>query len=420
MSHVLLLPHGTAGDVLPYVWLGRQLIQHGHEVTMACVELFREAAEHAGLHFVAVEEDEFAERMRHPTAWEPGKSMRLGHEFAGRCTVKYLAAVEESMRSHGIPHLILAPMITFAARLLREKLGVPFISTNLQPLPFVSAHEVPGGLPAVWWLRRLPLLLRKLILTHAAPYDRFALPAVRQCCLEQGVRPPRSLRQEWYHSPDGVLALFPSWYAAPQPDWPNNTFQWDFPLEDMADLKPLAADLTAFLNAGPKPLVFSLGSSNLHLRRFFETVAAITAHLQRRAVFVTRERQHLPSTLTESVFVTPYAALSVLLPRVEAMIHHGGIGTTSLCLAAGIPQLITPLTFDQPDNAERVARLGAGLGADINKFTAKNGIPLLRRCLEDASIRQKAMECAQRLRQRRPVAELTAWLEERMHNPATR
>lgn len=419
MSHVMMLPNGSVGDVLPYVWLGRQLIQRGHVVTMACWEQFREAAEHAGLHFVAVEEM-VAKQKWHPRAWDPDKGMRFGHEHAGECTPKFVAAAQEIMARHDRPHLIMAPMTTFAARLLREKLGVPFISTHLDPVAFVSAYEVPGGLPAVWWLRRLPLLLRKWILTHAAPYDRFALPAVRQCCLEHGVKPPRSLRQEWYHSPDGVLALFPSWYAASQPDWPRNAFQWDFPLEDMADLRPPAADLAAFLEAGSKPLVFSLGSSDLHVRRFFESASAITAHFQHRAVFLTGERLLLPATLAESVFVTPYAPLSALLPRAEALIHHGGIGTTALCLAAGIPQLITPLAFGQPDAAERVERLGAGLRLDIHKFNAKTGIPLLRRCLEDGSIRQKAAECAQRLRQRRPVAVLTAWLEERMRNLGTR
>jgi rhamnosyltransferase subunit B len=419
MSHVMLLPNGSVGDVLPYVWLGRQLIQRGHVVTMASWEAYREAAEHAGLYFVAAAEVT-ATRAGSPDAWNPGKGMRIGHAHAGQSTPKFVAAAQEIMARHDLPRLILAPMTTFAARLLREKLGIPFISTHLDPVAFVSAHEVPGGLPAGWWLRRLPLLLRKLILAHAAPYDRFALPGVRQCCLDHGIKPPRSLRQEWYHSPDGVLALFPSWYAKPQPEWPENTFQWDFPLEDMSDLKPLAPDLKAFLDAGSKPLVFTLGSCNLHVRRFFESASAITAHFRRRAVFVTREDLQLPATLEQSVFVTRYAPLSTLLPHAETMIHHGGIGTTSLCLAAGVPQLITPLAFGQPDTAERVERLGAGLRMEIRKFSSKTGIPPLRRCLEDAAIRQAAQDCAERLRQRRPVAELTAWLEGRMCNPGTR
>jgi UDP:flavonoid glycosyltransferase YjiC (YdhE family) len=49
-----------------------------------------------------------------------------------------------------------------------------------------------------------------------------------------------------------------------------------------------------------------------------------------------------------------------LFPRCAAVFHHGGVGTTARALAAGTPQLILPLAFDQMDNAARVRRLGAG------------------------------------------------------------
>jgi rhamnosyltransferase subunit B len=414
VKRIVLLPHGTAGDVLPYIWLGRRLLEHGHAVTMVWVESFREAAEHAGLTYVALKDDGFAELMASPSIWKPGAGMRLGHEFAGRCTAKYVAAVEEDIVQHGRPDLLVAPMITFAARLLREKHGVPFISSNIHPFPFVSAYEVPGGLPAVHLLRMLPLPLRRLILSRAAPYDRFALPGVRKCCIELGVKPPRSLRQEWYHSPDGVLALFPSWYAAPQPDWPANTFQWDFPLEDMADATPLSSELQAFLEEGEKPVVFTLGTGNVHVQSFFETALKITNRLGCRAVFVTREPQKIAAS-SSTTCTTAYAPFSRLLRHASAFVHHGGTGTTAMCLAAGLPQLITPLTFDQPDNAERVTRLGAGLSMDIGRFTEKNATPVLQRCLQDASIRRDAQACAERLRSRRPAADLVAWLKSRMH-----
>jgi rhamnosyltransferase subunit B len=48
------------------------------------------------------------------------------------------------------------------------------------------------------------------------------------------------------------------------------------------------------------------------------------------------------------------------LPLCAAVVHHGGIGTTARALAAGTPQLVLPLAWDQPDNAARVCRLGAG------------------------------------------------------------
>ncbi len=411
MSKILLLPHGTAGDVLPYIWIGRQMLKRGHQVTMIWVQSFRQAAEQAGLNFVALENDGFDELMGQAAIWKPGEGMRLGYEFAGRCTAKCMKAIEEHRVAHGEVHLTLGPMMSYAGRLLREKRGIPFISTYIHPMPFVSAHEVPGGLPAAKWLRRLPLPLRRLILSSAAPYDRFALPSIRQCCLDHGVKPPRSLRRGWYHSPDGVLALFPAWYARPQPDWPANTFQWDFPLEDVADANPLSSDLNDFLDSGTPPVVFTLGTGHRHARRFFEVAAEISLQRGGRAVFVTRDLQQAPPALPSSIFVTMYAAFSLLLPRAAAVVHHGGTGTTAMCLAAGVPQLIIPLTFDQPDNAERVERMGAGRSLTIGRFTVGRAAPLLKVCLEDPGIHQAAAACARQMRQRPEVEELAAWLE---------
>jgi rhamnosyltransferase subunit B len=70
------------------------------------------------------------------------------------------------------------------------------------------------------------------------------------------------------------VVLFPPWFAQPQPDWPANTLQWDFPLEDIAKERPLNDDVLQFLDAGEKPIVFTPGSANIQARRFFEVALA--------------------------------------------------------------------------------------------------------------------------------------------------
>lgn len=417
MKKFLLLPHGTAGDVLPHIWIGRQLLQRGHQVTMIWVEAYRELAQRAGLDFVTLKDDGYTDMMRNPAIWKPHESVRLAYAYAGRSIVNYMTAVTGKIGRDGPLDLILAPMANFAAPLLREKLGIPLISTHVSALQLMSAHEVPLSIPAARLLRRLPLWVRKFFLTHVAPYDHLALPQVRQCCHEHGVKPPRRLR-DWWHSPDGSLALFPKWFTAPQPDWPAHTLQWDFPLEDMADVQSPDPALTAFLDAGDPPVIFTLGSGHLHSARFYEIAAAATGRLGRRAVFVARDVSQVPAALPASVLVTNYAPFSTLLPRASAFVHHGGIGTTSQCFAAGLPQLITPLAYDQPDNAEQVERLGAGLRLNIDQWTVTRALPLLRRCLEDASIRSQAAACAQRIRHRRPEQELVEWLEAKCERSA--
>ncbi len=420
MSKIVLLPHGTAGDVLPYIWMGRQLQRCGHRVTMIWVESFQAAAEGAGLDYVPMLDAGFEELLRNPALWQPHKGLQVGFAYAGNCMGKYLDAFATSLARDGVPDMLVAPHINFAARLLREKHDVPLISVVLYPLAFISAYEIAGGMLAARWLRMLPLVMRRIILSSVMPYDHFAMPQVRRHCLEYGVKPPRNLQRDWWLSHDGVLALFPAWYGKPQPDWPANCLQWDFPLEDLSGEKPLPSELLAFLDRGDKPVVFTLGTGSLHARAFFETAAELCSRLGCRGVFVTRDPSQAPASLPSTICVTTYAPFSALLPRARVFVHHGGIGTLSQCFKAGLPQFIVSMNFDQPDNAERLERFNAGVGLDIRKFTVERAAPLLRRCLEDEGIRRGAAACAERMIQNRPpVTQLVEWLEDRMRRPAT-
>jgi rhamnosyltransferase subunit B len=131
-------------------------------------------------------------------------------------------------------------------------------------------------------------------------------------------------------------------------------------------------------------------------------------------VFATRDALQVPTGLSPSIFVTTYAPFSTLLPHAAAFVHHGGMGTLSQCFMAGIPQLVTPMAYDQPDNAALVERLGAGLALNLDQFTVERALPLLRRCLEQDSLRHQAGECARRMRHGLPATTLTSWLEARM------
>lgn len=411
------MPHGTAGDVLPFIWLGRQLQQRGHEVIMLWVDMYRDVATRAGIDFVSIKDGGEFQRMSQESAlWSGEQSMQQGHAYADRCTAACLDAYAEEVAPRGRPDLILGPMLSLAARLLREKHGIPFVSTNVQPAPFISAYDLPAGLPWVHVLRKLPIFLRKLIL-KAASGDFQPMPVLRRCCIEQGVRPPRSLRQDWYHSPDGVLALFPPWFGKPQPDWPSNTFQWDFPMEDLAEESPLAANFRAFLEAPGKKLLFTLGSAgggSRHAAKFFSAALECTLQLDCQAVFICGDPAHLPSDLPPSVHVAAYAPYSRLLKYMDVAVHAGGVGAASQFFAAGVPQVIACSVFDQSDNAERVEKNGAGFVLPLTEFSSVRAIPLLHRCLTDEVVRSRAAECRQRFLERPPVASLLEWLESRM------
>ncbi len=414
MSHVLLLPFGTSGSVFPFIWLGRLLIRRGHRVTMITARIHEKLAIKAGLNFVAVGNDAVEQMLSDPNLWRLGHGSKVAYQHAGRATFDYVDAIEAIIAREGMPDLMLAPMICFGARLMREKRRIPLVSVHLYPMMFVSPYEVPLVIPVFRWLRLLPLWARKAYLSLPNPLDVFALPAVWKCCSANGVTRPLSLWRQWWHSPDGVLALFPEWFSQPQPDWPQNLLQWSFPLEDMAGEQPLETSLMSFLEAGEKPVLFTAGTGHFHAEKFFAIAAALTQCLGCRAVFLTSKTAQLPADLPSSIFVAAYAPFSTLLPHARAFVHHGGIGTIGQSLAAGIPQLVVDMALDQHDNAERLVRLGVGLSIRASRFSIERALPLLQRCLSDQQLRLKAEEYAARIKANRDAGPIVEWLEGRM------
>jgi rhamnosyltransferase subunit B len=255
---------------------------------------------------------------------------------------------------------------------------------------------------------------KKWILSLPNPVDLFALPKVRSICEANGVKPPRSLWRDWWDSPDGVLALFPAWFAQPQPDWPANHLQWTFPLEDLATEQALQPELQAFLANGERPVVFTPGSANVQAARFFAVAAEAVELIGCRAVFVTREPKQVPPNLPASILTVEYAPFSTLLKHAAVFVHHGGIGTMSQGFAAGVPQLIMAMAHDQPDNAARLERLGAGSGLSVRQFTPERVAYELKLLLHGAAIHQAALACAAKLRQTPSSGVLLEWIESRM------
>jgi rhamnosyltransferase subunit B len=412
MSHILLLPFGTSGSVFPFIWLGRKLMERGHRVSIIASPLYEQVSLRAGLAFFPPDPDELPEMLADPDLWKLRNCKQVAFTYAGLAVAPCMTAIERVILEAGKPDLMLAPMITFAARIAREKHRIGLLTVHLYPAAMMSAHDTPLVLPGIRLLRLLPLTARKFILSLPSPFDRYALPAVRRCCAEHGVTPPHRLWKLWHHSPDGVLALFPSWFCGISGDQPRNTFQWDFPLEDMVEQRTMEPDLTRFLAAGTKPILFTAGTGQFHAAEFFEIASRVVSQLGCRAVFLTVKKDQLPPNLPDSIFVTAYVPFSRILPLAALMVHHGGIGTLSQCLAAGTPQLVVFMSLDQPDNAARIERLGVGLSINRQHLTARRLLPLVKRCLEDRNIQSNASIHADRMRQRAPTEAMLGWIED--------
>lgn len=121
--------------------------------------------------------------------------------------------------------------------------------------------------------------------------------------------------------------------------------------------------------------------------KFFEAGLAACERLGRRAVLVTRYPDELPPALGDRAIARSYVPFSDLMPRVAAVVHHGGIGTTAQGLAAGVPQLVMPMSHDQPDNAVRLRTLGVGDFLYPDQFAPARVAEKLGRLLEAEDVR---------------------------------
>jgi UDP:flavonoid glycosyltransferase YjiC (YdhE family) len=147
----------------------------------------------------------------------------------------------------------------------------------------------------------------------------------------------------------------------------------------------------------------SPGSGNAQARDFFREGLEACRLASMRALIGTRYPEQLPSPLPEFARHFDYLPFGELLPQVSVLIHHGGIGTLSQALAAGVPQLLMPMGHDQPDNAMRLARLGAGASLTPKDFKAARIAALLKSLSQDNRVAASCRTAAERCREARPA-----------------
>jgi UDP:flavonoid glycosyltransferase YjiC (YdhE family) len=278
-------------------------------------------------------------------------------------------------------------------RIAQDKIGVPAVSMHICPY-MVRSMQQPSDMPTA---NLIPLLRYDPTRLSLALYywvlDRFFAdplfgPEVNRLRCKVGLAPVRHILK-WMQSPELIIGLFPRWFAEPYPaDWPPQTHVSQFPLQDNPQDEELPEPLRQYLAAGGPPIVFAPGTATAHLRHFFSAAIDACARLRRRGLLLTRFRAQLPDNLPEYVHHEAYVPFSQLLPRSAALVSHGGVGSVSQGLAAGIPQLIMPLNFDQPDNARRLVSFGVARVLPPKRFLGPRVAAALDDLLNSDSVRQ--------------------------------
>jgi rhamnosyltransferase subunit B len=400
---VLLATFGSLGDLHPFIALGIALRDRGVRVRLAAPVDYRAAIEAAGLEAVpmrpALESLGDPERLAR-RLFEPLRgSERLLREIA----MPNLAAQYEDLRAaSGDADLLVSHTLTYTLPVIAHELRKPWLSVVLAPIGVVSRND-PPSLPGIdllrlarrvgpWAQRLASLLMRRTMRRWEAPLRAFraahGLPDDGRTIFTF----------EGQHSPYGTIALFDALLAAPQPDWPSRVDLCGAAVHDGALPDALVmGELQRFLDQGEPPIVFALGSAAVHIAKdFWREAIAATVDLRRRAILLTGKP--IADALPEGIRAFDYLPYSSVFPHASAIVHQVGIGTLSLALRAGHPQLLLPVGMDQPDNARRAAELGVGRVLPFQRASRKSLARELAALLDDPQVAERARQTATKLR----------------------
>jgi vancomycin aglycone glucosyltransferase len=351
---VLLSTWGSRGDVEPLLGLAVALRELGAEGRMCAPPDFADLLARVGVPMVpagkSVRDLVHGVHDRKPST--PADAPRVASELVAAQFETVAAAAE------GCDALVASGLMPAGARTVAEVRGIPYVLVAFHPGSFPSPDHVPLSRPGkpfppgetdnrVLWdvdAERVQALYGAPLNAHRAA---LGLPPV------DNIRDHVFTDRPWLAA-DPTLA---PWPGSPCLDVVQ-TGVWILP-----DERPLPAELVAFLDAGTPPVYVSFGSVRAPEDAARVAIEAIRAQ-GRRAVVSRGWADLAPIDDLADCFVVGEVNHQALFPRMAAVVHHGGAGTTTTATRAGAPQVVVPQIADQPYWAGRVAELGIGAAHD--------------------------------------------------------
>lgn len=377
---LLIFTYGTRGDVEPFIALARGLQAAGVAVRLATSRRYREWVESHGIPAVPMNDASLAF-----IDTPDGKAMLEGTSLprrlaagvrlvrrAGPMNDVLMEETWEAARDFG-PDLVVYHTKLFGAPHVAERLGIPAVLAALQPM-FVPTREAPAmGLPPLplpGWNRRSYGLVHAGLAMFRRRLNRFRRETL-------GLPPVRTAREVLFPPGAGTIPVLHAFSPAvwPRPaDWPANavlTGYWRLAMDEA--YRP-PDELASFLAAGPAPVFVGFGSMTSGDPR--ATAALVAGALRRAGVrgIVASGWAGLEVAPSPDILAIPPVPYRWLFPRMAAVVHHGGAGTTAEGFHAGVPCVICPFVGDQPGWARLSVALG--IGAD----------PVPRRRLDEARL----------------------------------
>ena len=403
---IVLSNIGTFGDTNPLIAIALELKRRGHVPVMALPAVYEAKIRPLGLEFHAVRPDiDPTNTVLVEMIYDVAKGTEHGlRDFLFPVLRQTYDDLLDAATQPERADLLLLGELNYAGPIVAEMTGIPWASYVLAPLSFFSAFD-PPVLPMYPRLARadrtvpgLGRVIRRLARFVSRKWAEPVYELRRELGLPKGANPLFDAK----HSPNLVLALFSRVLGTEQKDWPENTRITGFCYYDAdAGNGKLPPELEKFLDEGPAPVVFTLGSAAvLAAGKFYEFSARAAIKLGIRAVLlIGSDPRNRPRTeLPDSICVVEYAPYSALFSRSAMVVHQGGVGTTAQCLHAGKPMLIMPYSHDQPDNGRRMRRLKVARVIQKSNYTPLRVARRLKAMLAEPRFLRRAQSVAQQLK----------------------
>lgn len=360
--NVVVFAAGSRGDIQPCVALGQGLAARGDRVRMIASARYAALVAAAGLELAPLTADP-AEILHTEEGQQllaggrnPVKFLRNFRRILGPLAERSLAEILDACKD---ADLLLCPTAGFLGEHLGEHLGIPWALVHFQPSEPTRAFPHPlvpqGRLLGPWGNRKSFQAVDQVAWQLARPF----INPWRQAELGLGKLPLRGPMHRVRRDRRPALCCF-SPAVVPRPaDWPPYVHVTGYWFLDESGYQP-PEELTRFLDAGPPPVYVGFGSMVPPDRAMADRLVRTALRLAGVRGVLQADPQEGPAASEDDMFAVADVPHSWLFPRMAAVVHHGGAGTTAAGLRAGVPTVVCPFFGDQPYWGERVAALGAG------------------------------------------------------------
>ena len=412
---ITIFAAGSRGDIQPCVVLGKGLQQAGFDVLLAAPENFAAFVQEHDLVFHPLHGDvqaimagETGRQFMEGGSTNPIQSIRAMRKMLEPVALQMAADALEACEDADA--LISLAVFATLAKTLAEIKDLPLIHLEPTPVYPTRAFTAPGfplqkDLGGLYNRLSGQAMLRILWYWYAPFVNRFR--SQHDLPLYRGGSFHRILNSA------PLLGAY-SQKVVPRPaDWPANIHISGYLFLDSPAGWEADARLLDFLQAGEPPVYIGFGSmSGSHPEKLAALVLEALAKSGQRGVLLTGWGGMQALDVPESVYVLDSAPHAWLFPRMAAVVHHGGAGTTAEGLRAGVPSIILPFAVDQAFWGKRVQALGVGPEPiPQKKLTAERLAQAIRAAVNQTAMRQRAADLGAAIRAEDGVGEAVSVIQ---------